>query len=333
MPVSSAIGRWIVLVPMLVAGCSAVDDGTSDAPTGPAIDTAPVTTLPLAETALDDPEETTVASVLAPSQVTASTAAPPPTPPPCTAADVELWTAAVRPSSAGDGASTVDAVIRVRNVSDDWCEPDIGRSPRLDPRIEPDVWLQPGDTADLVVGQEVEPCDAPVLVSSVQVGIGDTSVVVPSAVVTCGWWLTAFYPNDAASEPCAVGDLEAVATDHTVVVRNTSARSCRLDALASVDGEPLPEASAAPVPVDLYPGDVVAVGRLGDAACDGVASRAVRFGADAEVKVEAVPCAIEFDAAVPRPWYGAADGPAASLATDADIVEVLDALDPFGSRA
>lgn len=333
MPVRSAILPWFLVVPVVAVGCSAGDDGATNV----AVGSGSATTLPLAETALDDPEEITVASVLAPSQVTASTAAPPPTPPACRAADVELWTAAVRPS-ADSGATTVDAVIRVRNVSDSWCEPDIGRSPRLDPRIEPDVWLQPGDTADLVVGQEVGSCDDPSLVSSVQVGIGDESVVVPSAVVTCGWWLTAFYPNDAASEPCAAGDLEAVATDRTVVVRNASARPCRLAAPTAVDGEPLPEASAAgAATVDVFPGDVVAIGHLGDSRCDGVVPRILRFGASdgtaGDVDVAAVPCALVLDSSVPRPWYGMPDGPTVSIDTDGYLADVLDALDPFGSSA
>lgn len=329
MPVRPAIGRWFLLVPVLTAGCSAADDGTPSV----AIDPAPATTLPLAETALDDPDEATVASVLAPSQVTASTAAPPPTPPPCAAADVEMWTAGIRTAPGASGATTVDAVIRVRNVSDAWCEPDIGRSPRLDPRVEPDVWLQPGDTADLVVGQEFEPCEEPTLVSAVQVGIGEESVVVPSALLTCGWWLTAFYPNDVVTEPCVDDDLDVVATERVVVVRNGSARPCRLAAPTLVDGEPIPSPSPSPATVDLYAGDVVAVGHLSDAACDGVASRVVRFGADAVVEIAAVSCAIVLDATAPRPWYGAPDGPASPFAGDADLADVLDALDPFGSRA
>lgn len=320
MPVRSAVGRWFLLVPVLLAGCSAADDGA----TGVVIETGPATTLPLAEHALDDPDEATVASVLAPSQVTASTAAPPPTPPPCTVADVELWTAGIRMTPSESGATTVDAVIRVRNVSDAWCEPDIGRSPRLDPRIEPDVWLQPGATADLVVGQEVDPCDEPALVSSVQVGIGDESVVVPSAVLTCGWWLTAFYPNDAATEPCAAGDLDVVATDRAVVVRNGANAPCSLGTPAS-----------GVRPESLFPGDVVAVGGRGDDACEGATARTVRVGGGdegvggVEVVVPDVPCDLVFDGGPPRSWYGAHDGPAASLGDGAAITEVLDALDPF----
>lgn len=333
MPVCSAISRWLLMIPVLAVGCSAGGDGAAEVAVGP----ASATTLPLAETALDDPEEITVASVLAPSQIAASTAVPPPTPPACTAADLELRTAAIRPTPAGPGETTIDAVIRVRNVSDTWCEPDIGRSPRLDPRIEPDVWLQPGDTADLVVGQEAEPCVDPSLVTSVQVGVGDESVVVPSVVVTCGWWLTAFYPNDAVTEPCDVGDLEVIATARAVVARNGGSRPCRLAGPTAVDGEAFRPSAADTASVDVFPGDVVAIGRVGDTVCDGVVRRSLRFGASgdasADVDVVAVPCELVFDSTAPRSWYGAIDGPTASITTDDDLADVLDALDPFGSGA
>lgn len=307
MPVRSAVVALLLLV---LAGCSGEASVAG-------------TTLPLAETALDDPEVTTVASVLAPSQITASTAPPPATPPPCAADDVELWTAAIRP-----GVTTTDAVVRMRNVSDSWCEPDVGRSPRLDPAIEPDVWLQPGGTADLVVGQAVDPCDAPALATAVQVGIGDTSVVVPSALVTCGWWLTAFYPNDVVTTPCASGDLDVAATAGAVVIRNSSSAPCLIDALTAVDGVPLTAPSSA-LTTEVFPGDVVAVGRPGGADCDGATTRRLRIGAIIDVDVADVPCGLTFESPLPGPWYGAANGPAAFLAADAGVAEILDALEPF----
>jgi hypothetical protein len=312
MPVRSAVGPLLLVV---LVGCSAEVSISG-------------TTLPLADTALDDPDDTTVASVLAPSQTSASTAPPPATPPPCGADDVELWTAATRP-----GASTVDAVVRMRNVGDSWCEADIGRSPLLDPAIEPDVWLQPGDTADLVVGQAVEPCDDPALVTAVQVGIGDTSVVVPSALVTCGWWLTAFYPNDAVATPCERGDLELVVTAGAVVIGTSSSAPCVIDALTAVDGVPLVAPSSAPQPIEVFPGDVVAVGRPGGAACEGSASRTLRFDNSLEAEIDGVPCGFVFESAPPRPWYGSPSGPAAFLPAGAGLEEILDALDPFGRRS
>lgn len=306
MPVRSAIG--LVLLVVLV-GCSA-DASVSG------------TTLPLADTALDDPDVSTVASELAPSQITASTGPPPATPPPCGADDVELWTAAVRP-----GVSTVDAVVRMRNVGDSWCEADIGRSPRLDPAIEPDVWLQPGDTADLVVGQAVDPCDEPALVTAVQVGVGDTSVVVPSALVTCGWWLTAFYPNDVVTTRCLPGDLDVVATARAVVIGASA--PCVIDTLTAVDGVTIAAPATTPPAVELFPGDVVAVGGPGDADCEGTTTRSLRFGASLEVELDGVPCGLAFESAPPSPWYGAPNGPTVYLSADAGVAEILDVLDPF----
>lgn len=313
----SVVGKLFLLAPMVIASCS------FGGPDG-AVEVLTEDTLPLAETAMDDPDETTVASVLAPSQITGSTAPAPATPPPCSADDVELWTAAVRP-----GATTVDAVIRIRNVSDDWCEPDIGRSPRVDPAIEPDVWLLPGDTADLVIGQEIVPCDEPALVSSVQVAIGATSLVVPSAVVTCGWWLTAFYPNGAVTESCDGADLEMAATATAVVVRISSFVPCVLAAPSAVDGEAIAAPSTDQGSIAIFSGDVVAVGRVGDDTCTGVSSRTIQFGAGEAVDVAEVPCGIVFDAPL-RAWYGAADGPTAALAADVRLADVFDALDPFG---
>lgn len=302
--------------PLFVAalvGCSGADVSVSG------------TTLPLAATALDDPDDTTVASALAPSQATASTVPSPAKPPPCAADDVELWTAAIRPAE-----STVDAVVRMRNVSEAWCEADIGRSPRLDPTIEPDVWLQPGGTADLVVGQAVVPCEEPMLVSTVQIGLGDTSVVVPTALVTCRWWLTAFYPNDPVTSPCEHGDLDAIATVGAVVIATSA--PCTIDALTAVDGVPLSAPPSASPAVEFFPGDIVAIGEPGDADCDGAASRTLQFGQGLDVVVDGVPCGLAFESASPSPWYGAPNGPAAFLADDAEIDAVLDALDPLGRR-
>lgn len=316
MLVRPVVGRLVLLVWIASAGCSTGADSGAGSVTD--------TTLPLAETALDDPEVTTVASALAPSQITSSTAPRPDTPPPCEADDVELWTAAVRPSE-----TTADAVVRMRNVSDTWCEADIGRSPRLDPAIEPDVWLRPGDTADLVVGQAVDPCAEPALATTVQVGIGDASVVVPSALLTCGWWLNAFYPNEVVTNPCGRGDLDVVATAGAVVIGNPSPAPCLVDALTAVDGVPLAASAAGPAIV-VFPGDAVAVGRPGDAECDGQVGRTLRFGADVDVAVDGVPCGLTFESSMPGPWYGAPNGPVAFLAADAGVAEILDALDPFG---
>ena len=216
--------RWFALGLVLATACG--DDpggGGERRPTGPSV------TLPLAEQALDDPDVTTVATDLAPSQTGGSTVPDPPTPEPCGVDDVEMWTAQV----ARDGSS---AVVRMRNVSDRWCEPDIGRSPLLDPAIEPDVWLLPDATADLVVGPSTSGCADPAVVDAVQVGIGDESVLVPTALVTCGWWFTAFAPTADVRVGCELADIDVAVTAVSVVVRNASARPCALSGPVGVDG-------------------------------------------------------------------------------------------------
>ena len=107
------------------------------------------------------PSQTGPAKDLAPSQIAAPTVAPPDVPPSCELADLDLWTAQVVV-----GERSADAVIRVLNQGAAWCEPDIYASPQIDPLIEPDVWLERGGWADLVVGPSGEGCDDPAMVSS-----------------------------------------------------------------------------------------------------------------------------------------------------------------------
>ncbi len=63
-----------------------------------------------------------------------------------------------------------------------------------------------------------------------------------------------------------------------------------------------------------------------------VRSRTLRFGTRLEVEIDDVPCELVFEAAPPSPWYGAPNGPTAYLSADADVAEILDALDPFDRR-
>ncbi len=226
----------------------------------------------------------------------------------------------------------------MRNVSDDWCEPDIGRSPRLDPAIEPDVWLLPGATADVVVAQTDNECVTPSVVTSVQIAVDHESVFVPTAVVTCGWWLSAFYPNEPVTEACSTDDLELAVTDSAVLVRNASPSPCGLGGLVAIDGAEVVavDSSEAGLRVhELLWGDVVAFGSSGGDGCVG-SDREVFLVDEAAggVLVEGVSCDIVFELGPPRVWYGSADGPLSDAATGpigagADVEAVLDALDPF----
>lgn len=310
----------------MVAGCGGAGSEPGDVARGGEAATTLPATLPLGEHFLDDPEVTTVATDLAPSQRTGSTVPDPAVAEPCGAADVEMWTARVAP----DGAS---AVIRMRNVSDTWCDLDIGRSPQIDPAIEPDVWLRPGETADLVVGSSEAGCEAPDVVDRVQVGIGDESVLVPTSMVTCGWWLQAFYPNDVVRVACELADLDVAVTGSAVVLRNASATPCGTSGPVGVDGARLVAPFATdPVVRELFPGDVVSLGRPDGEGCEGVTERIViEDEAYGRLEVSAVPCEIVFELGASRPWFGTDVGPPAALPDrSTGPSSVVEALDPFG---
>jgi hypothetical protein len=141
--------------------------------------------------------------------------------------------------------------------------------------------------------------------------------------------LNAFYPNAVVTNPCGRGDLDVVATAGAVVIGNTSSAPCLIDALDAVDGVPLAASASGPA-IEIFPGDVVAVGRPGDAECDGPTGRTLRFGAGVDIAVDGVPCGLTFESPLLGRWYGAPNGPVAFLAADAGVAEILDALDPFG---
>jgi len=285
--------------------------------------------LPLADSRVS-PADTGPADDLAPSQITASTVAAPATPDPCAIADLEFWTAQV---SVGEGSA--DSVIRVRNIGDVWCENDISASPASDPDIEADLWLDPGGWADLVVGQSGDGCLDPEIVSLVEIDVHGEVVVVPtSAVASCGWRLTAFFPIEVATQPCV--DLELANTERFVLVRNASSSPCVLGELAAVAGS---NSSTRPrtdfdVPAvnDLAPGDVVAFGHdlVSDADCDaGPASGTLTFDQAGLVTAPEIVCGAIYELGAGRPWYGDPNGPLASFDPDSfDLDEALQALDP-----
>jgi hypothetical protein len=286
--------------------------------------------LPLAEPAVSA-DGTGPTDDLAPSQITADTVQPPATPGPCELGDLEFWTAQVQV-----GESSADAVIRVRNVGDVWCEPDISGSPQIDPAIEPDVWLDPGGWADLVVGPSGRRCYSPEILQLAEIDIHGETVDVPTAAVaTCGWQLTAFYPNEVAEQPC--DQLEVVDAEQFVLVRNVSPWSCVLGELIGVDGN---GASTRPrtdfdVPaiVDLAPGDVIGFVHVFDPVddCDaGPSPGTMAFDVAGSVPVDEVVCGAIYEVGAGRPWYGDPAGPlAAPLDDPLDLELALAELDPF----
>jgi hypothetical protein len=287
------------------------------------------------------PPPSTTAIELAPSQITAETVPAPELPPPCEIADLVLWTAQVIVA-----AGSADAVIRVRNDGDVWCEVNVSQSPNIDPLMEPDVWLDSGGLADLVVGQSGDECLSRAPVTLVELDINGVKVVVPTAMVaTCGWQLIALYPNEISSGPCDPDELEAVGTHFGfLVVRNRSANSCTLGELigASLLGtELLPfnladnPASPATVDlaiVDLAVGDAVAFRMQSNprADCDiSIQAHQLSFSIAGTVTARLPTCTL-YEPGPGRPFYGDPGGPLWNLPPGPfDVRSALAELDPF----
>lgn len=259
---------------------------------------------------------------LAPSQRTSETAPPPEIPPSCEPSDLSLWTAQVLLHDGG-----ADAVIRVRNDGDVRCEVDVSGSPFVDPLMEPDVWLEPGSWADVVVGARGDGCDELSIVALAPLDVNGEQVEIrTAAVVACGWQLTAFYPNDVSDEPC--GELAVAAVDGAVVVRNDGFQPCRLGSLVSVTGDDVTAVLKEPavaVPV-LAGGDVVAFSL--DGVDGGCADRPVelRFDTGVAADVEISVCAASIGSGPPQPWLGGPGDPTGSVD---DPTSLLTAIEPF----
>ena len=309
------------------SGDAAIGTVTSTAATTPApVDVATDGTLPLAAEALDDPEVTSVATDLAPSQVIASTVPAPEMPGQCVLDDLRLWTSQVHV-----GARTVDAVIRIRHVAPTWCEADVGRSPLLDPSIEPDVRLDPGGEADLVIGQQADDCQEPAALSVVQIGVGSESALVPTALVTCGWWLETLAPLETPEQRCDPSDLETRSTGSAIVIRTTGP-PCALGGVESVVDAPVDDHPTPTTPVVvLYPGDIAMIAATTGPTCgDEPRSASLTFTGTGQVVVEEVPCDMRFWFGPVRSWFGTEFDPLADPAVrDMSSGSWVEALDPF----
>jgi hypothetical protein len=296
-----SVGATVVAL-LFVAACS------SGSPAGSGVTTVPHTG------PTDD---------LAPSQLTAPTVPPPDVPPPCDPATLTIWTAQVLA-----GGGWADAVLRVRNDGDEWCEVDVAGSPSVDPAMEPDVWLDPGAWADLVLGSPEGDCAAPAAIRLAEIDVNGAKVVVETAaVVPCGWRLTAFYPNRTSDEQCT--ELGVAAVDGAVVVRNDGPGSCRLGSLSSVAGEgvtAVPAAAGVAVPV-LASGDLVALELGVDGDC-GVRPVDLAFDTGVIIQVPVSGCEVSVGSGAPQPWIGGPGSPTAD-----DPASLLGELDPFGDDA
>ncbi len=311
---ASTIRRMLVISSVAVSGCSA------GAPPG---DVGRATS----DTSAEPPAAPAVE--LAPSQLSGSTVPEPSTPVPCAIADLDLWVAQLRVSEVGPAA-----VVRVRNVGDVTCEVDISRSPDVDPAVEPDVWLGPGETADLVV-EPATGCDGRSEVDAIQVAVGDELLDVPTVPVACGWRLAAFFPNDPAGAGCARDDLDVATAPFTLLVRNGSAQPCLLGGIVEVDGAAVATERRSEVSIDeLQPGDIVAFGRIEGQQCGEPAGRVELLDEVVGALVfDDVACGFVVNLGGGQPWFG----PARPLSEDVaipsfDVDGVLGALNRLDGR-
>jgi hypothetical protein len=117
----------------------------------------------------------------APSATSPSTVAHPAEPPLC---EVDALT-----FSATDAGA-----IRIRNESTALCEVDVFESELADPLMEPNVWLDPGTEAEVLVEDANAACDAPVPIASIELVVNGRAVEVAVSIPpTCGVALTAIY--------------------------------------------------------------------------------------------------------------------------------------------
>ena len=114
------------------------------------------------------------------------TVAAPEAPPPC---DVEELT------FSASGATA----IRIRNDAPARCEVDVFESELADPLMEPNVWLDAGAEAEVLVDETGATCDAPTAITSIELVVNHRPVEVPISIPpTCGVMLSAIYQVDPA---------------------------------------------------------------------------------------------------------------------------------------
>lgn len=258
----------------------------------------------------DGAPSSTDTSGLAPSQTTADTVPAPDRPPICRPDDLAVWTART-----GPGPEV--AVIRLRNDGPERCEAGLWGTAALHPLVEPDVWLDPGATADLVVGPSGRACLRPEAVAEVGFVVGDEQVLVPTALVAvCGWAYRALYPNESSSGPCR--GLHATVARGAVVLENRSAETCSIGGLTGVDGAgvavmaPSPSAAELVAVSALGPGDqaaleAVGVGPAGSCPPPGRVVE-LRFDGGALATVVLDGCQLAIAVGPVRPWVGGLGG-------------------------
>ena len=114
------------------------------------------------------------------------TTTPPLLPPPCDPAALAF----VSSPPAGD-----ELIITITNRGGERCEANLSRSPGVDPLMEPDVWLDAGASAELVVAIDSRICVAPLDVDAIDLVVnGEPLDVGVAPMRVCILSLTALYP-------------------------------------------------------------------------------------------------------------------------------------------
>jgi hypothetical protein len=118
--------------------------------------------------------------------VTASTVAAPDAPSPCDVGQLTF--------SAPDATA-----IRIRNDAPMQCEVDVFESELADPLMEPNVWLDAGAEAEVLVDQTDATCASATAITSIELVVNASRVDVPIAIpATCGVVLSAIYQVEPA---------------------------------------------------------------------------------------------------------------------------------------
>jgi len=219
--------------------------------------------------------------------------------------------------------------VRVRNDSGQRCEVDVAESEAASAEMEPSVWLEQGEWADLLAVSSPASSCAPSVVDHVDVRANGVDVSVPTLMVGCRVALLAFYVADPPGGPCT--RLASAVADDELLLRNDTLDSCGLGSLDAGDGvDTGVAADGTPIEiVELAAGDIVAFDlRTPDGeACEDVAT--LTFSEAGDVEVPGLGGCGSVVLGPGRPWFDGSVGPRRDLGSD-DVAAALEALAPFG---
>ena len=177
--------RWLVAV-LGLGACGGVEAGVTAGSALPQPTTVPAAPTTMATVSATLPIVTGPPVVASEPTAAPATTTPPPLPPPCDPSVLEFEASPVL-----DG----ELVVTITNAGDDWCEANLKRSPGVDALMEPDVWLDPGASAALLVEVDTRICVAPIDVDTIDLIVNQQAVTVAVASMrVCILTLTALYP-------------------------------------------------------------------------------------------------------------------------------------------